>query len=119
MKAHGVLQLKWKQNTLYAEAFGPFNEEGVIEASKDYLDALGNPHSPDFSVIEVWDENSMTSPEAMINVGLLWAALANFGCSSFALVASNRLQESVAKPYLPTIGKVFNNLEDAELWLNQ
>ena len=119
MKAHGILQLTWKRNTLYAEAIGPFNEEGVIEASKGYLDALGNPPTPAFSVIEMWDENSMSSPEAMKNVGRLWSALASIGCSSFALVASNRLQESVAKPYLPAIGKVFNNLEDAELWVNR
>ena len=106
MKAHGILQLTWKQNTLYAEAFGPFNEEGIIEASI-------------FSVIEVWDENSMTSPEALKDVGRLWAVLANYGCESYALIVSNRLQESVAQPYLPEIGKIFNDLNTAELWVNR
>lgn len=119
MKAHGILQLTWRQNTLYAEAFGPFNEEGVIEASKNYLDALGKPPSATFSVIEVWDENSMTSPDALRNVGRLWSVLANYGCCSFALTVSNKLQESVAQPYLPEIGKIFNNLDDAELWLKR
>ena len=106
MKAHGILQLTWKQNTLYAEAFGPFNEEGIIEASI-------------FSVIEVWDENSMTSPEALKDVGRLWAVLANYGCESYALIVSNRLQESVAQPYLPEIGKIFNDVDAAELWVNR
>lgn len=119
MKAHGILQLTWKQNTLYAEAFGPFNEEGIIEASKNYLDALGKPPASIFSVIEVWDENSMTSPEALKNVGRLWAVLANYGCESYALIVSNRLQESVAQPYLPEIGKIFNDLNTAELWVNR
>jgi len=117
MKAHGSLKLTWKQNTLYAEAFGPFNEEGVKDAAKQYLYELENSPSSKFSVIEIWDEDSLTSPEAMANVGRLWEALANFGCVSFALVTCNRLQESVAKPYLPPIGKIFNDLQGAEHWV--
>lgn len=120
MLAHGSLELSWKKHILYAQAFGPFNEEGILAAGEKYLSALKEKATlkESFSVIEIWDQHSITAPEAMEGVKQLWGALASLGCQSFALVVCNNLQKSVAQQYLPAAAQVFHDLESAENWVN-
>ncbi len=118
MKSHGYVEFSWESNILYVEAFGPFNEEGVMEAASEYLSTILNRTVSDFSVIEIWDEDSLGSPEALAYVEKLWEQLISNGCTSIALVVSNSLQRGVAEKFLPSIGKIFHKKEDAKFWIH-
>jgi len=55
MNSHGHVKFTWKNSLLNVEAFGPFNEEGAIEASQKYLTQIANRECSNYSIIEVWD----------------------------------------------------------------
>lgn len=42
MQSHGHLEFSWRESVLTVKAFGPFNEEGALEAGKAYLYAVAN-----------------------------------------------------------------------------
>jgi hypothetical protein len=117
MDEHGKATFRWQNNILYTEAFGPFNEQGVRKAAMQYLYEIENRHLTPYSVIEIWDEYSLACPEGMKKVEQLWALLSYNQCSAFALVAYNATQASIASKLLPPIGKVFQNIEEAEQWI--
>jgi hypothetical protein len=115
--SHGDIKLFWEGDTLILEAMGPFNEEGVRKAANEYLNVIINRSIADFSIIEMWDENSLSSPEGMKNVAQLWAKLVSYNCTSFALVVCNSVQQGVAEQFIPSIGRIFNSKEEAEFWV--
>lgn len=117
MNSHGDVNIYWKHHILYMEAFGPFNEEGVVKAANEYLNTILDRNFAKFSVIEIWDEASLSSPEGMENVGKLWGQLEINGCTSFALVVCNSVQAAVAENFIPDIGQIFKNKKDAEKWV--
>ena len=117
MNIHGNATFSWKNNILYVETFGPFNEEGAKKVATDYLTSILNRSVVDFSVIEKWDEYSLASPKAMSNIGKSWEQLTNNGCTSIAVILCSDIQRRVATSYLPPTGKIFCNEEDAEFWI--
>jgi hypothetical protein len=117
MTPHGYINLFWEGDILYLEAFGPFNEDGAVKAGNEYLNKIINRNVADFSIVETWDENSLSSPKGMAIVAELWAKLASNNCVSFALIVSNTTQRGVAEQFLPSIGKIFNNKEEAKIWI--
>lgn len=119
MKSHGRVKFHWDDEILYVEAFGPFNEEGIQKAANTYLDIISNRKTPLFSVIEIWDSDSLASPEEAQRVGKLWNSLSENGCRFFALVASTNIQGWLGKGILPDIGKIFTKKEDAEQWIKE
>ena len=117
MKKHGDVNIYWKDNILYLEAFGPFNEEGVIDVANKYLNSIINRDVVKFSVIEIWDEDSLSSPAGMKNVEKLWGQLEANDCTSFALVVCNSVQRAFAEPLIPSIGEIFKSRKEAEQWV--
>jgi hypothetical protein len=117
MNPHGEINLFWEDDILYLEAFGPFNEEGVIKAASEYLNTITKRNVTSFSVIEVWDEDSLSSPEGMEYVGKLWAQLVSNNCISLAVVVSNTVQRDISEQLIPSIGKVFNSKVAAKIWV--
>jgi hypothetical protein len=118
MNIHGYLKFEWIDNTLYVHAFGPFNEEGAVKASVEYLASLEANGRSSYSIIEVWDEESLGSPEVMSKISEMWTFFLKNNCSSIAIVISNSLQRSLCEKLLPNNGKIFQNLEDAENWVD-
>ena len=108
MDSHGYLDFKWLNNILYVEAFGPFNDEGAIEAAKAYMDAVNNRNCSTFSVAEILDSESLGSPNTMTEVAKLWTFLGENGCRSLAIIHSNDIQRALAEKFIPKFGKVFN-----------
>lgn len=117
MKNHGHIELNWQDNVLYVKVIGPFNIEGAAEAARIYKQEIQNKVVSPFSVIEYLDENSLGSPEVMKNVSVMWKLLAEHNCSALALVYANVVQRMLSDKYLPSFGKAFDNLEDAEIWI--
>lgn len=119
MKIHGKTTFTWKNDVLYMETFGPFNEEGMVHTANEYQKTIVNKKCKSFCIIEIWDSETSTSPEGIQEMGKFWRTLQDSGCIALAVVASNNVQEWAAKSQLPVIGKIFQTQEDAEIWVNQ
>ncbi len=119
MEAHGYLKFKWVADILYVYVFGPFNEEGATKAASEYISLLSVKGNSSYSIIEVWDAESLGSPMVMSKISEMWALFSKNNCTFIAIVVSNSLQKSLCEELLPSIGKVFLNIEDAESWINR
>lgn len=118
MDPHGYLDLKWSNNVLYVQAFGPFNDEGAKAAADAYIDLIMNKQHPTFSVIEILNKDSIGTPDTMTEVAKIWSFIGEQGCNALALVYSNEVQRHLAQQFLPPFGKLFSNVEDAETWVS-
>ena len=114
-----LAQFNWDDSILYIEGFGPFNEEGIVDAADTYLNTIINRASDLFSIIEIWDDECLASPQAISLIAGHWSTLSRNGCISLAIVATNCVQRSIAQSQLPEFGKVFSDKEDAMQWLQQ
>jgi hypothetical protein len=119
MNTHGELVFTWKKSVLYVEVFGAFNMEGIKDGAIKYMKTVMDRKVPSFSIIEIWDVETLTSLESMNDVDKLWSNLNKNGCISLALVIPRDVQEWSAKRMLPDIGKIFNNKHDAEQWIKE
>lgn len=117
MKAHGHLDLRWSGSVLYVEAFGPFNDEGAAAAAAAYAEIINNRKYLRFSVIEILRDNSLGTPDTMTEVMKVWKFIGENGCQALALVCANNVQRHLAESFLPTFGKVFSSLDEAEKWV--
>ncbi len=115
--SHGYLNFNWRDNTLYVKAFGPFNTEGMIEATNQYFEVINNNISS-FSIIEVLNEDALGSPQVMENVGEFWKKLENYNCISLALIYVTDMQRAILEKHLPKCGKAFDNITKAEQWVH-
>ena len=116
MNIHGYLEFTWVKSILYVKAYGPFNEEGAIKASNEYLNHISNRNDSKYSIIEIWDEHSLGSPKVMEKVASMWSLCFEYNCISIAIVVSNMVQEGVSKKLLPFQSKIFMKKEYAEIW---
>jgi hypothetical protein len=117
MRAHGYLDLRWSDDVLYVEAFGPFNDEGAKAAGEAYIKLIQNKEHDNFSVIEILQPDSIGTPNTMNEVEKIWHFIRENGCKSLALVYSNEVQRSLAEEFLPEFGRLFSNVTEAEKWV--
>lgn len=119
MQGHGLIELNWQGNVLYVDAFGPFNEEGVVSCAQKYINEIKNKTCEQFYVIETWDKDSFGSPKVYEVVDKNWASFQAFGCLGIAVVVSDNLQKSLAEKVLPSFpSQAFTNLEQAQSWIS-
>ncbi len=117
MWPHGHLELRWSENVLFVQAFGPFNDEGARLAAENYLDLIHNKLCTEFFVIEVLNEDSIGTPDTMKEVVKIWNFIGENGCAALALVYANEVQLALAEEFLPPFGRLFENVKDAEQWI--
>ncbi|WP_100643568.1 hypothetical protein [Alteromonas facilis] len=118
MQSHGHADFLWRGDVLYLHAFGPFNYEGVNEVYQEYMKQIGSRDGRPYRVIEVWDDETLASPEAMKKIAMMWQHLQQNGCLSLAIVVANTMQKNLCEEMLPVMGAIFMSLEDAENWLH-
>ena len=119
MQGHGLIELNWQGNVLYVDAFGPFNEEGVVSCAQKYINEIKNKTCEQFYVIETWDKDSFGSPKVYEVVDKNWASFQAFGCLGIAVVVSDNLQKSLAEKVLPSFpSQAFTTLEQAQSWIS-
>ena len=114
MKGHGEVRFVWRKDVLFVEAFGPFNEVAVVQVAEAYLKQVEGQELESFSVVEVWDKNSLGSPEVMDKVGQFWHYLQGTNCSALCIVVDSGIQKRLCEKLLPSIGRVFLSQEEAE-----
>ncbi|NMP32003.1 hypothetical protein HII17_10530 [Thalassotalea sp. M1531] len=119
MNVHGELTFEWLNNVLYVRTFGPFNEEGIVKAANAYSNCLSQHAKAHYAIIEIWDNDSLGSPEVMAMVADFWTNHLQDNCTAIAIVVSNSLQLALCQKLLPPSGSSFGNVADAELWVNR
>lgn len=117
MEAHGILKFYHDNHVLYVESFGPFNMEGIIKGKLEYMDNVERISKDKFCVVEIWDEETLTSPDALHVIQELWKTLESYSCCSLAVVIKTVFQKDIVENMLPKIGRVFNNKEEAITWI--
>lgn len=120
MESHGEIKCSWFNDTLYIEAYGPFNLEGVKLATDEYLYQISQQGRKKYCVIEVWDEESLGGPDVMKEVSNMWRRNIGQNCLAIAIVVSNAIQKSICENLLPiSKGRVFLTQPEAELWIKR
>ena len=109
MEAHGHLDLRWSDDVLYVEAFGPFNDEGARAAAEVYVKLIQNKEHATFSVIEILNPDSIGTPDTMNEVVRIWNFIGENGCKALALVFANQVQRQLAEQHLPKFGRAFGS----------
>lgn len=118
MEAHGRLFFSWDGDILFVEAHGPFNVEGVNSVKDQYISTLEKNHKACFSIIEIFDDLSLTSPDGFKIIGEFWQEVFSYGCEALAIVVPSQFQKRVIEKILPEKNsKVFDDLEDAKNWV--
>ena len=117
MQSHGNISIEWKQQLLIINAYGPFNEEGVLEIIDNLKQAILTKNIKSWIRLELWDLNTLGSPVVMNHVKehFLWCE--EQGCRATAVVVNNSLQRNlIEKDFLTNIG-IFNSENEANAWL--
>lgn len=113
----GKATFNWKDDILYVDTFGPFNENGIKSVAENYREVLNNRGGEPFFIIIKWDSETLASLESLPDIQNIGDNLENCGCIAFALIISKQIQIWISKKILPKIGKIFNNAGEAEQWI--
>ncbi len=119
MEAHGYFSFAWSGSILYVRACGPFNDKGISIATKAYLKVIRNNNNSKISIIEILDQDSLSSLNSLEKLGKVWMKLSLNNCISLAFVHVTSIQNSLAIKSIPIFGSIFNTVADAEKWTKQ
>ena len=72
MKIHGYVDFEWSDDVLVVKGYGPFNLEAVEKVEGQYTAAINSRKNHEYSVLEIWDEGSLGSPEVMGRISDFW-----------------------------------------------
>lgn len=99
---------------------GPFNPESLAHyASQIKQSVLTNVNCKDWQRLEVWDDESLASPEGLVMCKAFWDWCNDNGCSFTAIVISNAIQTHLLKQHIGDTLKTFKTINEAQVWLDQ
>ena len=118
MKIHGYVDFEWSNDVLVVKGYGPFNLEAVEKAERQYTEAINSRKVRCYGVLEIWDEDSLGSPEVMSRISDFWYELSSKKCNKLAILVTNQFQQKICEKLLPKLGRVFLDQSEAESWLS-
>lgn len=118
MKIHGYVDFEWSDDVLVVKGYGPFNLEAVEKVEGQYTAAINSRKNHEYSVLEIWDEGSLGSPEVMGRISDFWYDLPSRNCKRLAILVSNRIQMRICEKLIPKFARVFLERNDADGWLS-
>lgn len=71
----------------------------------------------EWSRIEIWDAETVGSPETLMIAKALYEWYVAHGCDIAAIVVCNELQRYIVKEILCSKVEIFSKLSDAQVWL--
>lgn len=120
MKLHGKLTFSWNENQMTIDCKGPFNAESLAHyGSQIKHSVLTNVNCKDWQRLEVWDDESLASPEGLEVCESYWDWCNNNGCAFTAIVVSNAIQIHLLKKHISDTLKTFKTINQAQTWLDQ
>lgn len=116
---HGHANLHWEDNLLVDMVYGPFNRQGYELAVQNLFAELARADKALFSMMSVWDEDALSSPDVMNELAGFWQQLEQCGCRRYALVVPTTMQQLIVETMLPPFAKIFRDQQQARDWLAQ
>ncbi|WP_157673861.1 hypothetical protein [Cognaticolwellia beringensis] len=118
MNRHGKITFTWENDLFISKVEGPFNELGLAYYSSEIKKSVISKDFKQWRRIEVWDEESIASPETL-NIGKeLYDWCKNNGCVLEAIVLSTHLQKHIVKDIFKSKIEIFQNITEAKAWLS-
>lgn len=118
MNRHGKITFTWENDLFISKVEGPFNELGLTYYSSEIKKSVISKGFKQWRRIEVWDKESIASPETL-NIGKeLYDWCKNNGCVLEAIVLSNHLQKHIVKDIFKSKIQIFQNITEAKTWLS-
>lgn len=119
MQPHGDIQLELQGNILIIIPKGPFNIEGAIIAVAKYKDSIEQKNLTKWYRLDIWDEDSMGTPEALEHSIEVFNWSQRHGCMATAIVVSNTIQSGIARKIIPQPMAVCYDKSVALNWLEE
>ena len=119
---HGKYHIELRGNTIYKSLKGSFNEDAILEIISKEKDIIKNLNSEKFSILIDVLEMEGATPEAfsVIDNYNKWLNTQNLLAQVFVNKSSFLIEinEERVKSQDKTKTKIFDNLEDAQKWLD-
>ena len=119
MKPHGNITLYWNDDLLVVKTFGPFNEIGLKIIISEIRDSILNKGLKSWRKLEIWDEETLGSPEVIAKGQSVAKWYKDNGCYASAIVICNCLQEKLAGEITTNNTRPIRNEKEAMKWLNK
>lgn len=117
MQSHGEITIAWAEQLLVMYAYGPFNDEGAIDAIDSLKQSILIKNLESWCKLEIWDQDSFGSPFVMNHAKEYYLWCEERGCRATAVVVSTSLQRNILELDFLTNVKVFNSENKARAWL--
>ena len=119
---HGKYHIELRGNTIYKSLKGSFNEDAILEIISKEKDIIKNLNSEKFSILIDVLEMEGATPEAfsVIDNYNKWLNTQNLLAQVFVNKSSFLIEinEERVKSQDKTKTKIFDNLEDAQKWID-
>ena len=109
MKLHGKILFSWNENQLTIECEGPFNSDCLVYYGSKIQESVINRGCNNWQRLEIWDDNSLVTPEGQLSSSAFWYWCNENGCSLTAIVVVNALHVNLLKDHLRNNFKVFRD----------
>jgi len=117
MNRHGNVTFIWENDLFISTVEGPFNELGLAYHSSEIKKSVISKGFKQWRRIEVWDDESIASPDTLVIGKELYEWCKNHGCILEAVVLSNNIQEHIVKGIFKSNIEVFYSLTEAKQWM--
>jgi len=117
MDRHGRITFTWEDNLFISKVEGPFNELGLTYYSSEIKQSVISKGFKQWRRIEVWDEESIASPETLDIGKELYDWCKSNGCVLEAIVISNHIQKHIVKDIFKSKIEIFHSITEAKTWL--
>lgn len=119
MTGHGDIKFSWYEDILIIEPKGPFNLEGQKRANKILIESITKRNLTKWRRFEIWNNNTMGSPEVLDLVSDLYDWFDANGCQLTVVVNGNCIQKHLITTFFNDHEiNMFSNLNEAKSWMD-
>ncbi len=119
MDSHGKVSIEWIGDLFISSTNGPFNEAGVKDSIVIIKTSILNKNLKSWRRLEIWDEETLTSPEVfpLMKATTQWYKI--HGCYASAVVIKNNLQRYMVENLIKSGTPIFTEIDIAIAWLDE
>ncbi len=117
LNLHGQLSFSWSGDLLTIIVEGPFNEVGLRYWFAEMQKQVETKGLTSWRRFEIWDDESLSSPEGLSVVKQLYEWYEIKGCVLSVFVVKNSMQEYIIRDVSKIKPEIFYDLEHAKKWM--
>lgn len=113
MNQHGEIFFSWINNIFTLEIKGGINNEALYHYFPLIQEAVSKRANKNWKRLEIWDDETLGSPETGNLVKSIWEWYDQNGCALAVVVASNSVQEYAIHKMVSKQAKIFFDMAKA------